>query len=73
MNTNSTPLIGTIAGPLRAGAGRLAKQAADLVVRWNRRSEDRRYLSQMSDRMLLDIGVTRGDLDREVNKPIWRR
>jgi len=39
---------------------------------WVRRSQDRRMLANMSGHMLDDIGLTPGDIDREVNKYFWQ-
>jgi uncharacterized protein YjiS (DUF1127 family) len=43
-----------------------------LIGEWIRRSESRRDLAALSDRELRDIGVTRVDAMREVEKPFWR-
>jgi uncharacterized protein YjiS (DUF1127 family) len=40
---------------------------------WRRRSRERAELAQLDDRMLRDIGVSRGDVLAEINKPFWRR
>jgi uncharacterized protein YjiS (DUF1127 family) len=37
---------------------------------WGRR-RSRTCLSQLDDRMLKDIGVTRAEADWEANKPFW--
>jgi uncharacterized protein YjiS (DUF1127 family) len=37
-----------------------------------RRRRTRLILSEMSDHMLKDIGLTRCDADYEANKPFWR-
>ena len=39
---------------------------------WASRAEDRRQLSVMSDRMLKDIGLTRVEVEYEVNKHFWQ-
>jgi uncharacterized protein YjiS (DUF1127 family) len=39
---------------------------------WRRRGRDRHQLAQFDDRMLRDIGLTRGDACHEINKPFWR-
>ena len=39
---------------------------------WRRRSRERAELARLDDRMLRDIGVTRCDVWREINKPFWR-
>jgi uncharacterized protein YjiS (DUF1127 family) len=46
-----------------------------LVLEWVReawgRRRSRTYLSQLDDRMLKDIGITRAEADWEANKPFW--
>jgi uncharacterized protein YjiS (DUF1127 family) len=32
----------------------------------------RRHLARMDDRLLRDIGLSRADAKREINKPFWR-
>jgi uncharacterized protein YjiS (DUF1127 family) len=39
---------------------------------WRTRSEERRQLAEMSEQEMRDIGVTRWDVIREINKPFWR-
>jgi uncharacterized protein YjiS (DUF1127 family) len=39
---------------------------------WRRRSRDRHQLAQFNERMLADIGLTRGDAEFIANKPFWR-
>lgn len=39
---------------------------------WQRRINDRRHMAQMDDRMLVDIGLDRADIKREIEKPFWR-
>ena len=60
--------------------GRLADQAwhgleraVAKVREWNGRWLSRQELLEMDDRILRDIGLTRGDVLREVSKPFWRR
>jgi uncharacterized protein YjiS (DUF1127 family) len=43
-----------------------------LLREWRRRSRDRAELARFDERMLRDIGITRGDVCRELNKPFWR-
>ena len=43
-----------------------------MLREWRRRSRDRAELARFDERMLRDIGVTRADVWREINKPFWR-
>ena len=38
---------------------------------WQRRSRSRYELGNLSDATLNDIGLTRCDVHREMNKPFW--
>lgn len=39
---------------------------------WHHRSVSRRQLAQLDDRMLDDIGLTRGEAERIAGKPFWK-
>ena len=39
---------------------------------WRRRAHERRQLAGLSDLMLQDIGITRGDAEFLANKPFWK-
>jgi uncharacterized protein YjiS (DUF1127 family) len=41
------------------------------VGEWQRRSRSRHELEMLSDATLRDIGVTRCEAHREINKPFW--
>lgn len=43
-----------------------------LLARWLRRIQHRRALRELDDRMLRDIGLTRGEVDRISREPFWR-
>jgi uncharacterized protein YjiS (DUF1127 family) len=45
---------------------------ADKVLGWIDRARSRRSLALMDDRMLRDIGVDRGTVAQEMQKPFWR-
>ena len=45
---------------------------AELLTVWESRARERRYLSEMPDRMLRDLGISRSDARRESEKPFWR-
>ena len=39
---------------------------------WIDRHHHRQQLSQLSEHMLKDIGLTHADVQREINKPFWK-
>jgi uncharacterized protein YjiS (DUF1127 family) len=41
------------------------------VAEWRTRARSRNELTNLSDRTLLDIGVSRYDADLEASKPFW--
>jgi uncharacterized protein YjiS (DUF1127 family) len=43
-----------------------------LFREWRRRARSRAELAALDDRTLRDIGLTRVDLWREIDKPFWR-
>lgn len=52
---------------------RLITDVFATVLEWQERARQRRQLSELDERMLQDIGVTRADVDREIAKPFWVR
>ena len=59
--------------PLRASLRQGLKRVLAVLHQWRRISRDRAELARLDDRMLRDIGVTRVDVWREINKPFWRK
>jgi len=55
-----------------SSASRALVRAADAVGTWRERRRDRVVLARLDDRMLADIGLTRGEVLREIAKPFWR-
>lgn len=47
-------------------------RAADTLLGWLQRDRDRRILQALDERLLRDIGVSRGEVEAEVAKPFWR-
>ncbi len=43
-----------------------------LVRAWFERERARHELRRLDDEILYDIGVTRFDIQREIDKPFWR-
>jgi uncharacterized protein YjiS (DUF1127 family) len=46
--------------------------AVRMVVSWTERARQRRALLSLDEAMLKDIGLSRADVMREYDKPIWR-
>lgn len=60
------------ARPRRRSLPRLIAAAAMAVIRWLERTQQRRALQRLDDRMLRDIGLSRADVAGESTKPFWR-
>jgi uncharacterized protein YjiS (DUF1127 family) len=60
--------------PLFSKVRRLTIATLRTVAVWSRRSRERRELCELltDDRLLADIGITRGQALREAEKPFWR-
>jgi uncharacterized protein YjiS (DUF1127 family) len=42
------------------------------VILWLERARQRRALQRLDDRMLMDVGLSRADVERESDKPFWQ-
>jgi uncharacterized protein YjiS (DUF1127 family) len=49
-----------------------ARRVLNLVSMWQERTAARRTLARLDDHLLLDIGLSRTDVERERMKPFWR-
>ncbi len=56
----------------RSGLVRGFRSILSRLAEWRERSEQRKHLAAMSDRMLKDVGITRADAVREASKPFWQ-
>ncbi len=54
------------------GLSDAAQWVLGTLRQWRRRSREREQLSHMDERMLKDIGITRGEALRLSSKPFWR-
>ncbi|HYD29885.1 MAG TPA: DUF1127 domain-containing protein [Azospirillaceae bacterium] len=63
----------SVAGQVVASAKALMTVAGNLLMTWQERHSQRRHLSTLSDRLLKDIGLSRADIEHEIEKPFWRR
>ena len=50
----------------------VAVMACVRLLRWHELSRQRRALLALNERMLKDIGITRGEAEREARRPFWR-
>jgi uncharacterized protein YjiS (DUF1127 family) len=55
----------------RRATGRLERLLATLRL-WRRRAKESEQLSELSDRALRDLGISRSEAWREARKPFWR-
>jgi len=51
--------------------GAMLERLLNCLVTWQERSNQRHRLSELSDLMLKDIGVSRAEVERETRKPFW--
>ena len=58
--------------PRRRAQQRAARGLLGIWREWRRRAHGRAELAGLDDRMLKDIGLTRGDAEFLSNKPFWR-
>jgi uncharacterized protein YjiS (DUF1127 family) len=50
-----------------------ARRVLSVVSMWQERAATRHALARLDDHLLLDIGLTRADVERERMKPFWRK
>ena len=55
----------------KAAAVPLWKRAIQRVLHWRELARQRRELATMSDEALKDIGLSRADIQQEVERPFW--
>jgi uncharacterized protein YjiS (DUF1127 family) len=71
LGTNrSTGTVGHKEPASRFASGVVA--AVRMLIDWAERARQRRALRSLDDWMLKDIGLSRADVMREYDKPIWR-
>jgi uncharacterized protein YjiS (DUF1127 family) len=49
----------------------LLRKGIDTLLVWQDRARERRHLAALDDRLLRDMGITRGTVASEVEKPFW--
>lgn len=55
----------------KSPAAPLWKRALQRVLRWHELARQRRELASMSDEALKDIGLSRADIQEEIERPFW--
>jgi uncharacterized protein YjiS (DUF1127 family) len=60
------------AGYFRGLVPAAAARAFEILLRWQRRANERHALAQLDDRMLRDLGLSRSEIAWESRKPFWR-
>lgn len=58
--------------PQQPALMRILRQVADVTTLWRKRARDRRFLASLRSRDLQDLGITRVELAREINKSFFR-
>ncbi|HYM30139.1 MAG TPA: DUF1127 domain-containing protein [Candidatus Cybelea sp.] len=81
MRTHTTTALPPIAGAPDFPASPIQQQdrlrrgfaaAARFLRLWRLRMIERAFLAQLSDHQLWDMGLTRWEARREIDKPFWR-
>jgi uncharacterized protein YjiS (DUF1127 family) len=55
-----------------AGSSGDLRRLLEVLFVWQDRASQRRALQQLDDRLLADLGLGRGDVAREADKPFWQ-
>lgn len=50
----------------------LVNRAITVAMAWQRRQHERRHLSELDERLLRDMGLSRADVIIESSKPFWK-
>ena len=54
------------------GLSRLAVTVIETLLTWQDRFNQRHHLAGLDDHALKDMGLSRGDVEREASKGFWR-
>lgn len=67
----AAPEVGLYGREFTRALQRVAAHVFTALLDWQERARQRYRLAELDDRMLKDIGLTRADVAREVEKPFW--
>ncbi|MEO1192110.1 MAG: DUF1127 domain-containing protein [Pseudomonadota bacterium] len=59
-------------GSLLRGLRQVVTAVPWLLLVWQERWREREHLAGLDDRMLRDLGLTRSEVYKEIQKPVWR-
>lgn len=70
----ATPAIGIAQGMTSPAGGRFPTlhMIAGTLNQWRARAVQRRHLREIDDHLLVDMGLSRADVERESRKPFWQ-
>ncbi|MGQ0674470.1 MAG: DUF1127 domain-containing protein [Rhodospirillales bacterium] len=69
--TQNIQTLGSLAAADPRGSALL--QAVDALFAWIERVRSRRELASLNDHLLKDVGLSRADIQGEIDKPFWKR
>jgi uncharacterized protein YjiS (DUF1127 family) len=51
---------------------RMLRDGVNQMLTWQARIDERQFLQTLDDRMLSDMGMSRADIAREIDKGFWQ-
>ena len=57
---------------VRPSRGGFVTRLFDRAFAWLEHTRQRRHLSELDDRLLRDIGVSRAEVEHEISRPFWQ-
>lgn len=70
--THRTQTLGSLFVAAADPRGSLLMRSVDALFTWLERAQERRALASLSDSQLKDVGLSRADISREIDKSFWR-
>ena len=69
--TYGTHTSGTRATSMLARLADVVVRVTEWTIVWRERNQQRAALGELNDRLLKDIGISRGEAEREMRKRFW--